>query len=405
MSNLSLVVQSLKNIIKDALIQVLSDKKNWRKMVSNAPKIGRTILIVEQEIPKIDQNAGARNIFMFMEVLSNEGWNIFFWPEDNTVADHIYIKALSDLGVNILSGKGRPRLSNWLKSHEAKHLSHVLLCRPDVAFRYTREFSHRRNFRLVYYGHDLHYARLAQQAAVSGDSRHRKLSEKLEKIEAWIWKRVDTVTYPTAEEVSIIRHKFPEIDAKVVSIFSFDDMRRHSSRPTGFNIVFVGGFKHEANIDAVRWLLTEIWPEVVALKPHARLRVIGSSLPQEIYNLQSVGVEILGHVTDEQLRANYADAQLAIVPLRFGAGLKLKVVEALVHGLPVVTTDVGIQGLIDHNDAIVVGQSVEELAAGIYQILQLSSEQWISLSNEAASYAEKKFSRRAMADSLLRALA
>src|SRR5687767_4823217 len=93
------------------------------------------------------------------------------------------------------------------------------------------------------------------------------------------------------------------------------------------------------------WFVGEIWPRILAAVPDARLTVAGSSPPPALRQLASDSITISGHVSDEELIRLYADTTAAIVPLRFGAGVKGKLLEAMSYGAPVVTTSVGIQGL------------------------------------------------------------
>jgi glycosyltransferase involved in cell wall biosynthesis len=107
--------------------------------------------------------------------------------------------------------------------------------------------------------------------------------------------------------------------------------------------LFIGGFKHEPNLDGLRWFISDVWPAVRAAVPAACVKVIGSHAPPEVWAFQQVpGVEVLGFVPDTN---PYLDqAAVSIAPLRYGAGMKGKVAEAMASGLPVVTTRVGAQG-------------------------------------------------------------
>ncbi len=102
------------------------------------------------------------------------------------------------------------------------------------------------------------------------------------------------------------------------------------------------GTDFSANVDALTWLLAEIWPRVVAARPDARLRVVGS-VAGRVAAPWPAGAERVGFVED--LGAEYAGAALAVVPVRFGSGVKIKLVESLAWGLPVVATALGAEGV------------------------------------------------------------
>jgi hypothetical protein len=107
--------------------------------------------------------------------------------------------------------------------------------------------------------------------------------------------------------------------------------------------MFVGEYDHAPNRDAVTWFAREIWPAVRARVPNARFDVIGNRPKPEILALaEQPGIEVLGYVPDTN---PYLDRSAALVaPLRFGAGMKGKVTEALASALPVITTSIGAQG-------------------------------------------------------------
>jgi len=120
--------------------------------------------------------------------------------------------------------------------------------------------------------------------------------------------------------------------------------RPRSSGPRATELLFLGYFPHAPNPDGLLWFAREIWPIIHGATPDAKLTVVGSNPPDEVRDLAGIdGVDVVGYVPDV---APYLDrAALMVAPLRFGAGVKTKVVEAMASGLPVVTTSVGAQGL------------------------------------------------------------
>lgn len=107
----------------------------------------------------------------------------------------------------------------------------------------------------------------------------------------------------------------------------------------GRHLVFVASFASEFNREALQWFLDAVWPTVLREVPDACLLVAGRGAP----DVRTSHVDVLGYV--ENLDDLYARCQVAIAPLRSGAGTRLKVVEALAHGVPVVSTTVGAEGL------------------------------------------------------------
>src|SRR5262249_37498082 len=154
-------------------------------------------------------------------------------------------------------------------------------------------------------------------------------------------------------EVDLVKATYPNKRGQVMPIFFYSPSLLDASRmrvqrqgvPGKRQLLFVGGFRHSPNIDAMTWFVGEIWPRVLAAVPDAGLFIAGPTPRQAIKDLASDSVAVIGATSDEDLMRRYNDVTAAIVPLRFGAGVKGKLLEALSLGTPVVTTSVGIQGL------------------------------------------------------------
>jgi len=99
----------------------------------------------------------------------------------------------------------------------------------------------------------------------------------------------------------------------------------------------------------------------------------------------------------------YAQARVVIAPLRFGAGVKLKVLEAMRHGVPLVTTSVGAQGLPDLGEAVPVHDDPVQLAASVLRLL-VDDEAWTDVSRRGCEYISRHFSRAALNQAIESAL-
>jgi glycosyltransferase involved in cell wall biosynthesis len=135
------------------------------------------------------------------------------------------------------------------------------------------------------------------------------------------------------------------------------------------DVLFVAGFGHPPNIDAACWLVESVMPKVWARRPDVALSLVGSNPTEEVRALAGERVEVTGYVDDAELERRYRSARVAVVPLRFGAGVKSKVVEALHHGLPLVTTQVGAQGLPGVSAVCEVSDDADAIAAAILALL------------------------------------
>jgi glycosyltransferase involved in cell wall biosynthesis len=143
-------------------------------------------------------------------------------------------------------------------------------------------------------------------------------------------------------------------------------------------VVFVGGFAHDPNVDAVLRLVRVIMPLVWREFPGVGVTLVGGNPPEEVRALASSGVAVPGWVKD--LRPLLAGSVVNVAPLRYGAGVKGKVTESLGAGLPVVTTTVGAEGTgaVDGRDLLVADEP-EAFAAHIVRLLR-DEQAWNALS-------------------------
>lgn len=134
------------------------------------------------------------------------------------------------------------------------------------------------------------------------------------------------------------------------------------------NLLFVGGFGHPPNIDAVLWFANEIFPHILISYPDIIWYIVGSKPPQEIMNLQSNNIVIKGFVSDEELHSLYQSCRLVVVPLRYGAGVKGKVIESIYEQCPLITTPVGAEGISTLEGVFVVAAADKSMADTIIRL-------------------------------------
>src|SRR5262249_38799860 len=134
------------------------------------------------------------------------------------------------------------------------------------------------------------------------------------------------------------------------------------------SLLFVGGFQHAPNADAVLWFVREVRPRLLRIVPDIEVVLVGSSPPPEIRAfVESIGVRLTGYVPDT---APYLDrAWVSIAPLRYGAGMKGKVGEAMAAGLPVVTTSIGAEGMeLEDGVTALVADTPEAFAEAVRRL-------------------------------------
>jgi hypothetical protein len=129
----------------------------------------------------------------------------------------------------------------------------------------------------------------------------------------------------------------------------------------------VGGFRHPPNADAVLFFCRQVLPLVRRALPDVTVTLVGDAPPKEVRALSSPAITVTGWVPD--VEPYLASHCVAIAPLRYGAGLKGKIVQAMGAGLPVVTTTVGAEGMeLLHGGTALIADSPEGFAEAIARL-------------------------------------
>jgi GT2 family glycosyltransferase/glycosyltransferase involved in cell wall biosynthesis len=358
------------------------------------------VLVVDHYVLQPDRDAGSRSTLAIMTGLQKMGFVVKFWP-DNLWYDPEYTPRLQQLGIEVVYGGDHlGGFREWLSAAEGG-ISHVLLNRPHIASNYVDTLANFPNIRVVYYGHDLHFERLEREYALNPSSALLKDRDYFYHLETAIWNKVDVVLYPSADEAETVKRIAPGINAAAVCPYIYEGLQAYANRSavTGKKVIFVAGFGHPPNTDAALWFVKDIWPQIKARQGDATLYLIGSKPTAEVMGLAGSDIFVTGYVTDEALAAHYASARVAVVPLRFGAGVKNKVVEAMAFGAPLVTTEVGAQGLPGLNELIPVTSQAELFAGHVLDIIE-NDNAWLRYSHAGNQYVAQHYSIESMISTL-----
>jgi len=360
------------------------------------------MLFVDHYVPTPDRDAGSRQMDAYLKLFTKMGYQITFWP-DNLAYDPVNTPVYQQLGIEVMdSAAGHVAFDEWAQEH-GRFLDVAFLSRPHIAPSYFPALkAYAPSCLCVFYGHDLHTERIRRQMKIEPVP---ELEEELSRAEKWelsCWEQADVISYPSQDECDFVNARFRDKKTFVLPLYCVsEEVARHEATTNSFSnrsgLLFVGGFNHPPNVGAVAWFIRDILPLITQQLPEIEFIVAGANPPAELVALAHSlpNIRITGRVSDEELAALYERARVAVAPLRFGAGVKGKVVEALLKGLPIVTTKIGIQGLPSYSQAIKVADTAEDFARGVID-LATETEQWEKFRAEGLHYFGTHFTEEAV---------
>ena len=204
---------------------------------------------------------------------------------------------------------------------------------------------------------DLHFLRKARHESIKkfGNLEQVNLYSDTAKREIASILRCDLSLVISTVEINLLQTKF-KINPDILFYLPFlydqitdDDVSKLPSFEDRKDFVFIGNFFHEPNIDAVLQLKNEIWPLIKKIDNRLILNIFGAYMPQKITQLNTVKDGFLVHGRAENARTVIENAKILLAPLRFGAGIKGKLVEAQKLGTPSITTTIGAEAMSEND--------------------------------------------------------
>ena len=351
------------------------------------------VLVIDATTPTPDKDSGSMDAYNYMMIMRGLGFHVTFVPESVVFFDE-YTRDLQRRGVecSYLPWVHSPKEAVERYAPEADI---VMLCRVNVAAPLVDVVRHHApRAQIIFDTVDLHFLRESRKAELLGSSTLVDTVANTRDIELDVIRKVDATILRSTYEMELLKEMVPE-----ARLFNFP-IAREIPGLSGIpwkerrDIVFIGGFAHPPNADAVKYFVSEVWPILRASGFLERFIIAGSNVPDEIAALASDDIIVCGFVKD--LSDIFGKCRLSVAPLRYGAGVKGKVVTSLSYGVPCVATKIAAEGSgLVHNENILVSDDADEMAQMI-QTLCANQQLWEKLSQSGLLYCEEKFSIRAV---------
>ncbi|MFK5985118.1 MAG: glycosyltransferase family 4 protein [Pseudomonadota bacterium] len=199
-------------------------------------------------------------------------------------------------------------------------------------------------------------------------------AHRIKKYELTICQQVDVILAAPNDQEKLI--KFGAASNKFIETFHLGDeqnlyLPNIKFEETSLSLLFIGTLTWEANIDGLLWFLKDIWPLIKKKKTKVTFTITGklsNQLKTTILKLDP-NIHLLGFVQD--LEALYQCHRVFIAPLRFGSGIKVKVVNALYRGIPMVTTPIGAEGLeLSNSEHLFIKEKPFDFSNSVLRLLE-----------------------------------
>jgi len=275
--------------------------------------------------------------------------------------------------------------------------SFIFVNRPSLFNRIHHLFGD--SSKVIYLAHDLHTLRLERESAVSNRLSGASV-RAIRKLEQVAFDKCALALLPTNVEVELVRENWGAKNVEQLNYFYF--LPTELSKSEEKKLVFVGGQEHSPNPDGVGWFIVHILPSLQSSFPDLEVVIVGGWSDDFVHEASLLGVKCTGLIDEPTLSRTLASSTVGIAPLRFGAGVKRKVLDYLNHGLPVVSTPIGIEGISDTASTppgVLVAESASEWISALSHLLT-DTRLRQSLGSEGEKYIRANYSREIMADRL-----
>ena len=357
---------------------------------------GKNILVIDHHLPMHDRDSGSLRMFQILKILHRLGHRVTFLP-DNLADMPPYTHELQKRGIQVVHHPYVKRVRDYLISH-GPMFDVVVLSRCDFAHKHITDVRlHAPQSRIIFDTVDLHYLREQREAQVTQDPDMRQKAQEKQLVEDSLIKEADETWVVSPIEQQMLQENWPNKSIQLVS--NIVDV---TGPVTPFALrrdwLFIGGFQHRPNIDAVLFFVEEIYPLVRDRLPDTKFYIIGDKAPPEIVALASDRIIVAG--LQRNVRSFFDSVRLSVAPLRFGAGIKGKINQSMAFGVPVVATSIAVEGMnVADHEHVLVADEPQDFARALIELYE-SEELWERLSQNGMSKTQELYSTDAAREKL-----
>jgi glycosyltransferase involved in cell wall biosynthesis len=347
------------------------------------------LLAVDAWLPTPDRDAASYRMMQLLRIFRRLPLETTFGVDAFSAGRADALGMLQAEGIEVIDhAVDQPVVSHLREKGERYDL--VLLSRAHVARRYVDEVRRLApRAKLVFDTTDLSFLRGIRAAKVTGNANLMRQALEAKRDELYAARRSDITLVVSEAEREILIKECPGIATGVVSLIQ--EARGSTPQFAGRQgVIFMGPAAHLPNLDAILYLCSQVRPILARDLPGIKLRIVGANPPEAVRQYASDNCLVMGHVPD--LTA-WLDRSLAsVAPLRFGAGVKGKLLTSMAHGLPVVASSIAIEGIPARDGRDVLVADDPDAIARKIAALHRDEGLWSELSRNGLGLVERSFS-------------
>lgn len=357
-------------------------------------KYDSNVIIVDTKVPEFDKDSGSRRLTEIIKLLIANKIGVFLLADfkEYRFATN-YVQYFKDLGVVVyepsINNSGKLITKNDFLKQVLPFANFAWLHRPEIFEKYYPIVKKNKpDLKIFFDMVDFHYLRFKREYELTANPDIMKNADKYLKLELDNCQKADKIIVISDIEKETLKDFYTE-DSKIVSIGNIHQYIENKN-PVSFedrkDLLFIGGFDHKPNVDAVQYLSNEIMPLLWKSEPEISISIIGSNPPESILKLNSDKFKIIGFA--KEVSPYFLNSRIFLAPLRYGAGIKGKIGQSLEFGLPLVTTSIGAEGFnFKENRNIIVGNTSQEIVENIL-LLYKNKEVWEKISSDSKKVIE-----------------
>ncbi|HEY5049181.1 MAG TPA: glycosyltransferase [Rhizomicrobium sp.] len=346
------------------------------------------VLFLDHQFPNVDGDAGSYAAFQEIRLFQSLGAKVTFLPRNLAWMDR-HTVALQRIGVECLYAPFVTNHAEYIRTH-AREYDVVFVCRYQVAEQIIPLVrSSSPSTKIIFNLADLHFLRELREAEAGTHGYTRRRADETRRAELAVVQSCDLTFSYTDVELAVLKDHLKQPAALARMPWIAEPRRLSRSFAETGDVLFLGGFGHPPNAQAVRFFAREVMPGLRERLAGIHFDVVGKGAEDALAGLTSESLRVMGYVAD--LDEVMAKTRVFVAPLQTGAGLKGKVIEAISRGVPCVLSSIAAEGT-DLTDGVncLIADTVEQWTECVWK-LYTDEALWTQIGDNALKFAAARY--------------